>query len=49
MLRYTTVADVGDLKYDDLASMHDCIRLEGLTFRALLSTHGVERLELARV
>jgi hypothetical protein len=31
-----------------LTSMHNCIRLEGLTFRAVLS-EGVERLELARV
>jgi hypothetical protein len=32
-----------------LASMHNCIRLEGLTFRAELSTSGAERIELARV
>ena len=34
---------------DALASMHNCIRLEGLTFRAELTTNGAERLELARV
>jgi hypothetical protein len=34
---------------DALASMHNCIRLEGLTFRAELSTGGAERIELARV
>jgi competence protein ComEA len=33
---------------DELASMHNCIRLEGLTFRAELSTNGTEQLELAR-
>jgi hypothetical protein len=32
-----------------LASMHNCIRLEGLTFRAQLSRNGAERLELVRV
>jgi hypothetical protein len=31
-----------------LASMHNCIRLEGLTFHAVLSKCGAERLELAR-
>ena len=34
---------------DALASMHNCIRLEGLTFRAELSMNGAERLKLARV
>ncbi len=34
---------------DTLASMLNCERLEGLTFRAQLSTSGAERLELARV
>jgi hypothetical protein len=29
--------------------MHNCTRLEGLTFRAEVSTNGAERLELARV
>jgi hypothetical protein len=48
MLRYTTVADVSDLKHDDLASMHNCIHLEGFTFRAELSKCGAERLELTR-
>jgi hypothetical protein len=33
---------------DALASMHNCINTEGLTFRAELSTSGAERLELAR-
>ena len=33
---------------DTLASMHNCKRLEGLTFRADLSTSGSERLELIR-
>ena len=33
---------------DELASKHNCKRLEGLTFRALLSG-GVERLELTRI
>jgi hypothetical protein len=49
MLRYTTVADVSELDHDDLASMHNCIRPEGLTFRVELSTSGAERFELARV
>ena len=31
-----------------LASMRKCKRLEGLTFRAELSTNGAEQLELAR-
>jgi hypothetical protein len=31
-----------------LASMLNCKRLEGLTFRALLTEGGVERLELSR-
>jgi competence protein ComEA len=34
---------------DELASMHNCKPLKGLTFRAELSTSGAERLELARV
>jgi hypothetical protein len=33
---------------DALASMRNCIRPEGLTFRAELSTNGAERLELVR-
>jgi hypothetical protein len=33
---------------DTLTSMRNCKRLEGLTFRAELSTIGVERLELLR-
>jgi competence ComEA-like helix-hairpin-helix protein len=33
---------------DELASMQNCIHLEGLTFRAELSKCGAERLELAR-
>jgi len=33
---------------DALASMHNCIHLDGLTFRAELSTNGNERLELVR-
>jgi hypothetical protein len=48
MPRFTTFAEGSELEHDDLASMHNCIRLEGLTFRAVLS-EGVERLELARV
>ncbi len=32
-----------------LASMRNCKRLEGLTFRAEVSTSGAERLELARI
>jgi hypothetical protein len=34
---------------DTLASMRNCIRPEGLTFRALLTEGGAERLELARI
>jgi hypothetical protein len=33
---------------DALASMCNCKRLEGLTFRALLTEFGAERLELAK-
>jgi len=33
---------------DALASMHNCIRPEGLTFRAEVSKYGAQRLELAR-
>ena len=33
---------------DELASMHNCIRPEGLMFRAVLVEGGAERLELAR-
>jgi competence ComEA-like helix-hairpin-helix protein len=33
---------------DELASMHNCIRPEGLTFRAELSKCGAEWLEFAR-
>jgi hypothetical protein len=33
---------------DPLASMHNCKRLEGLTFCAELLKNGAERLELAR-
>jgi len=47
MLRYTTVADVSDLKHDDLASMHNCINTQ-VRFRALLADGGAERLELSR-
>jgi hypothetical protein len=47
--RYTTFVEASELKDDDLASMQNCIRLEGLTFRAQLSTNGAERLELVRV
>jgi hypothetical protein len=49
MLRYTNFAEGSEVDHDDLASMHNCIRLDGLTFRAQLSTNGAERLELARV
>jgi hypothetical protein len=31
-----------------VATMRNCKRLEGLTFRAELSTYGAERLELVR-
>jgi competence protein ComEA len=34
---------------DELASVHNCKRLKGLTFRAVLAEDGAERLELARV
>jgi hypothetical protein len=47
MIRYATVADVSDLKHDDLASMHKCINTE-VRFRALLTDGGAERLELSR-
>jgi hypothetical protein len=33
---------------DALTSMHNCIRPEGLTFSALLTEGGAERLELVR-
>jgi competence protein ComEA len=33
---------------DELASMRNCIRPEGLTFSALLTEGGAERLELVR-
>ena len=45
--RFTTFVQGSELEHDDLASMHNCIRPEGLTFRAVLS-EGVERLELVR-
>jgi hypothetical protein len=39
-----------ELEHDDLTSMRNCKRLEGLTFRAELSTNGGgERVDLARV
>jgi hypothetical protein len=44
----TAFAEVTEPEHDDLASMHNCIRLEGLTFRAVLS-EGSERLDLVRV
>jgi hypothetical protein len=47
MLRYTNFAEGSELEHDHLASMRKCKRLEGLTFRAELSTNGAERLELA--
>jgi hypothetical protein len=47
MLRYTTVADVSDLKHDDLASMHNSKQPASLEFRALIS-EGVEHLELVK-
>ena len=34
---------------DTLASMHNCKRLEGLTFHAEVFTSGGERLELMKV
>ena len=46
--RYTTFGEGSDLEYDDLASMHNCTRLERLTFRAQLSTNGSERFELTK-
>ena len=49
MLRYTTFADVSDLKHYDLASMQNYICLEGLTFRAELSKCDTDWLELAKV
>jgi len=47
MLRYTTVADVSDLKHDDLTSMHNCIRPEP-RFRAILIQDGIQKLEVVR-
>jgi len=47
--RFTPFAAGSELEHDDLASMHNCIRLERLAFHAELSTNGTERLELARV
>jgi hypothetical protein len=32
--RYPTFADGSELEHDDLASMHNCKRLDGLKFRA---------------
>ena len=46
--RYTTFAQSSEREHDDLASMHNCIRLDGLTFRAELAEGGAERLELMR-
>jgi len=46
--RCTAFAEGSEPKHDDLASMRNCIRLDGLTFRALLSEGG-EQLELVRV
>jgi hypothetical protein len=37
-----------EVDHDDLTSMRNCIRLEGLTFRAELAEGGAERLELMR-
>jgi hypothetical protein len=48
MLRYTNFAEGSELEHDHLSSIHNCKRLEGLTFRAELSKCGSERLELAR-
>jgi len=48
MLRYTTFAEVSELKHDDHSSMLNCKRLEGLSFRAELCANGGERLELVR-
>jgi hypothetical protein len=47
--RFTTFAEGSELEHDDLASMHNCKLIEGLTFHTELSTNGAERLELARV
>jgi hypothetical protein len=47
--RFTTFAEGSELEPEDLTSMHNCIRLEELTFRAELSKGGAERLVLARV
>jgi hypothetical protein len=46
--RFTTFDEGSELEHDDLASMHNCKRQAGLTFRALVA-EGVERLELTRV
>jgi hypothetical protein len=43
-----TFGEGSELEHDELASMHNCIRLEGLTFHAELSTNGAKRLELTR-
>jgi len=48
MLRYTNFAEVSELEHDHLASMRNCIRLEGLTFCADVSTSGDWRLQLVR-
>jgi hypothetical protein len=46
--RFATFAEGSEVEHDDLASMHNCIHLEGLAFRAELSASGTERLEVGR-
>jgi hypothetical protein len=47
--RFTTFAQSSEREHDDLTSMQNSIRLEGLTFRAELSKCDTEWLELAKV
>jgi hypothetical protein len=46
--RFTTFAEGSELEHDDLTSMHNCIRPEGLTFSALLTEGDAEHLALER-
>jgi hypothetical protein len=46
--RFTTFAEGSECDHDDLASMHNCKRPEGLTFRAELFASGGERVELVK-
>jgi hypothetical protein len=45
--RFTTVAEGSELEHDDLASMHNCIRLE-VRFRALLTQDEIQKLDFVR-